>query len=108
LRLRRESLIATPAAFHNVLARRVCISEGRLNQQQRRSGEEQKVFMTFSRPLRKIFELGTDAAASWRFESNDLCVLFVPLWDRSFARAAMMRETRAFNRPAVELLLVAK
>jgi hypothetical protein len=72
LRLRRESLTATPlvVAFHNVLARRVCISDSRLNQQQRRCGKEQKVFHNILPTFLKILELATDAAVSRRFEQR--------------------------------------
>jgi hypothetical protein len=65
-RLRRESLTTTAfetaTALHNVLARRVCISDGRLNQQQRRRGEEQKVFHDILPAFSKDLELATDAA----------------------------------------------
>jgi hypothetical protein len=69
LRLRREPLFATPA-FDNVLAGRVCISDG-LNQQQRRCGEEQKVFHDILPAFLKDLELATDAAPPGVL-SNDL------------------------------------
>jgi hypothetical protein len=47
-----------------------CISDGRLNQQQRRCGEEQKVFHDILPAFSKDLELATDAAASWRFEQR--------------------------------------
>jgi hypothetical protein len=46
------------------------ISDGRLNQQQqRRCGEEQKVFQDIL-PASEDLGLATDAAASWRFEHD--------------------------------------
>jgi hypothetical protein len=62
LRLRRESLTAAPlvGARENAITY-LCISDGRLNQQQRRCGEEQKVFHDILLAFPKILELATDA-----------------------------------------------
>jgi hypothetical protein len=65
LRLRREPLTAIPRLGARENAITYCISDGRLNQQQRRCGEEQKVFHDI---LPAFLELATDAATSWRFE----------------------------------------
>src|SRR6516164_223914 len=66
LRESREPLTAIPlvGAFDNAFARRIpmfTISDGRLNQQQRRCGEEQKVFHDIL-PASEDLELATDAA----------------------------------------------
>jgi hypothetical protein len=65
LRLRREPLTATPRVDACENAITYCISDSRLNQQQRRCGEEQKVFHNILPAFLKILE-GTS-------KNSDLC-----------------------------------
>jgi hypothetical protein len=99
LRLRRQPLTAAPlaGAFPNVLARRVCISDGRLNQQQRRCGEEQKVFHDILLAFLKNLELATGAGRLLAFLSFALTNVYVG----TAAMVARARRKRTKRRPEI-------